>query len=164
LPAVGEDATDGSNPSCEPAGSAAKVTVEKDFTSRRMWSQALDMAARAERMHREFFWPAGSSRRPAWEPPVDILEMPNEVLVLVALPGVTSEQVQTSIDGNDLVIGGTRVLPREWRTSVIHRLELPQGRFERRVRLPNGPYQDVRRSIADGCMVIRLGKAQGPHC
>jgi hypothetical protein len=33
-----------------------------------------DMLARAERMHREIFRPAGSSHHPAWEPPVDILE------------------------------------------------------------------------------------------
>ena len=29
-------------------------------------------------------------------------------------------------------IGGERVLPQELRTAIIHRLELPQGRFERR--------------------------------
>jgi HSP20 family molecular chaperone IbpA len=133
--------------------------MDKDFPSGWMWSQAFDMLARAERMHREIFRPAGSS--PAWEPPVDILETSDEVLVLVALPGVVAEQVLASIEGNDLVIGGTRVLPREWRTAVIHRLELPQGRFERRIRLPSGRYRDVSRSVANGCLVITLSKAEG---
>ena len=126
-----------------------------------MWSQAFDMLARAERMHREIFRPAGSS--PAWEPPIDILETSEEVLVLVALPGVVAEEVQASIEGNDLVIAGTRVLPREWRTAVIHRLELPQGRFERRIRLPSGRYRHVGRSVANGCLVITLSKAEGSH-
>ncbi|HJZ34185.1 MAG TPA: Hsp20/alpha crystallin family protein [Hyphomicrobiaceae bacterium] len=134
--------------------------MDKDFPSGWMWSQAFDMLERAERMHREIFRPAGSSHRPAWEPPADILETPDEVLVLVALPGVDPEQVQAVIEGNDLVIGGTRVLPREWRTAVIHRLELPQGRFERRIRLPGGRYQDVRRATANGCLVITLTKAE----
>jgi len=133
--------------------------MDKDFPSGWMWSQAFDMLARAERMHREIFRPGGSS--PAWEPPIDILETSGEVLVLVALPGVVAEEVQASIEGNELVIAGTRVLPREWRTAVIHRLELPQGRFERRIRLPSGRYRDVDRSAANGCLVITLSKAEG---
>jgi hypothetical protein len=42
---------------------------------------------------------------------------------------------------------------------VIHRLELPQGRFERRVRLPAGRYGAVRRAAAQGCVLITLQKA-----
>jgi hypothetical protein len=53
---------------------------------------------------------------------------------------------------------GTRVLPMELRTAIIHRLELPQGRFERRVRLPAGRYSAVRRSAVDGCLLITLQK------
>ena len=134
--------------------------MEKDFPSGWMWSHAFDMLARAERMHREIFRPSGSSRWPAWEPPVDILETPAEVLVLVALPGVVPDQVEAVIEGNDLVIGGTRVLPSEWRTAIIHRLELPQGQFERRIRLPAGRYRDVRRSTTNGLLVITLRKAE----
>jgi hypothetical protein len=42
---------------------------------------------------------------------------------------------------------------------VIHRLELPQGRFYRRLRLPAGRYSGVRRAVVDGCLVITLQKA-----
>lgn len=119
------------------------------------------MLMRAERLHREFFRPAGSvSMLPVWEPPVDILETEREVLVLVALPGVSPDRVEAAIDNGDLVIRGVRVLPPELRTAVIHRLELPQGRFERRVRLPAGRYSDVRRAAVDGCLVITLEKME----
>jgi HSP20 family molecular chaperone IbpA len=124
-----------------------------------MWSEACEMLARAERMHREFFTPVRSvSRQPAWQPPIDMLETDNEVLVLVALPGVDAEQVDAAIDGADLVVAGRRVLPSELQTAVIHRLELPQGRFERRVRLPAGRYSAVRRAMVNGCLVITLEK------
>ena len=94
-----------------------------------MWSEACEMLVRAERLHREFFKPAGSpGESPAWEPPVDILETDHEVLVLVALPGVDPEQAESVIEDGYLVVGGTRVLPPELRTAAIHRLELPQGR------------------------------------
>lgn len=119
------------------------------------------MLARAERLHREFFRPVGlAARLPAWEPPVDVLETEREVLVLVALPGVDPDRVEVAVDGSELVFAGTRVLPVELRTAVIHRLELPQGRFERRVRLPAGRYSAVRRSAADGCLLLTLQKAE----
>lgn len=131
-----------------------------DFPNRWMWSEACEMLARAERMHRQFFQPVRPvSRAPAWEPPVDVLETDHDVRVLMALPGVEPERVEAAIDGADLVVAGSRVLPGELRTAVIHRLELPQGRFERRVRLPAGHYAAVRRAVKDGCLVITLEKA-----
>jgi HSP20 family protein len=124
-----------------------------------MWSEAVEMLARADRMHRELFRPAAGRPIPTWEPPVDVLETENEVLVLVALPGVDLEQVETVIEGAYLVVAGSRTLPPELATAVIHRLELPQGRFERRVRLPGGRYGAVRRAAVQGCVLITLQKA-----
>jgi HSP20 family protein len=129
-----------------------------------MWSEACEMLARAERMHRELFRPTGTqARQPAWEPPVDILETEFEVLALVALPGVDAETVEAAIEDGELVIAGTRNYPAVLRTAIIHRLELPQGRFYRRLRLPAGRYTDVRRSIVEGCLVITLKKAGASH-
>jgi HSP20 family molecular chaperone IbpA len=98
------------------------------------------------------------ARLPAWEPPLDMLETEREVLVLVALPGVDPQAVEAVLDDGDLVVAGARILPRELRTAIIHRLELPQGRFERRVRLPPGRYSAVRRSAGEGCLLITLQK------
>jgi HSP20 family protein len=124
-----------------------------------MWSQACEMLARAERLNRELFRPRGEvAQAPAWEPPLDMLETEREVLVLVALPGVNPVAVEAALDAGDLVVAGTRVLPSALRTAVIHRLELPQGRFERRVRLPPGRYSAVSRSTVDGCLLITLQK------
>lgn len=134
--------------------------MDRDLTRNWMWSEACEMLARAERLHRELFRPAGvAACVPAWEPPVDVLETEREVIALVALPGVNPEQVKVTVEGSDLVFAGTRVLPAELGSAVIHRLELPQGRFERRVRLPAGRYNAVRRSAADGCLVITLEKS-----
>jgi HSP20 family protein len=88
-----------------------------------------------------------------------VLETEREVLVLVALPGVEPERIETAIDAGHLVVKANRVLPAELRTAVIHRLELPQGRFERRIRLPAGRYEAVRRAAAYGCVLITLQKA-----
>jgi HSP20 family protein len=52
-------------------------------------------------------------------------------------------------------------LPPQLRTAVIHRLELPQGRFERRILLPSGLYDRIVRAVSDGCLLISLRKALG---
>jgi HSP20 family protein len=132
-----------------------------DLPNSWMWSEACDMLARAERLHREFFHPVQSgSRIPSWAPPVDVIETEHAVLVLVALPGVDPDRVEAVIDGGDLVVVGARVLPAELGTAVIHRLELPQGRFERRIPLPSGRYAAVRRTTSNGCVLITLEKAR----
>jgi len=124
-----------------------------------MWSEACEMLARAERLHRQSFGPRSSLRAPAWEPPADVLETAREVLVIVALPGVATDAVEVAIEDGAVTIVGVRVPPAALRDAVIHRLELPQGRFERRLALPPGRYRNVTRHAVDGCLVISLEKA-----
>jgi HSP20 family protein len=123
------------------------------------WSEAFELLERAERMHRQFFQPVGPPSTIAWAPPVDVLETERAVLVLVALPGVDLEEVNASVEGDELVFSGAREFPAEMQTAIIHRLELPHGRFERRVRLPPGRYRSIHRSAAKGCLLVTLEKA-----
>jgi HSP20 family protein len=126
-----------------------------------MWSEALQALAQADRLHRQIFRPVTEPQhRPSWEPPVDMLETADKLLVFAALPGVDPAEVQAVIEGDGvLVISGHRVLPAELRTATIHRLELPQGFFERRIALPAGSYETVRSAAVNGCLVISLTKA-----
>lgn len=128
-----------------------------------MWAEACESLARAERAHRRVFEPrpAGTGTRlPVWQPPADVLETEREVLILVALPGVDPAAVEAVIEDGVLHVAGQRLLPPELRHAAIHRLELPQGRFERRIPLPPGRYSAaVRHSLVHGCLLVRLDKA-----
>jgi HSP20 family protein len=123
-----------------------------------MWAEACDALARAERMHRQFFRLGMRDTRPAWEPPVDILETEDELWIIAALPGVDAPQVEISVEGGVLVIAGERLAPALKQAAIIHRLEIPQGRFERRIALPPGRFELHRRDIADGCLTLTLRK------
>ena len=124
-----------------------------------MLSEAIDQLTRAERLHRQFFSLRPTDAREAtWEPPIDVLETDEELLILVALPGVDLDQVEVVIDNGVLVISGQRTLPAELRNARIHRLELPQGRFERRLALPPGRFA-VSRFAINGCVALRLEKS-----
>jgi HSP20 family molecular chaperone IbpA len=125
-----------------------------------MLSEAIDSLTRAERLRQQFFslQSRAGSREPSWEPPIDVLETDREILILVALPGVDPEHVEAVIENGTLVVSGQRVLPVELRNARIHRLELPQGRFERRIVLPTGRYA-VSRFAVNGCIVLPLAKS-----
>jgi HSP20 family molecular chaperone IbpA len=73
---------------------------------------------------------------------------------------VNPSSVEISIEGDEMTISGYREFPPEMRTAAIHRLELPQGRFERRVKLPRGRYSGISRSASDGCLIIALEKSE----
>jgi HSP20 family protein len=124
-----------------------------------MLSDAIETLARAERLHQQFLnlQPLAGSREPRWEPPIDVLETEQEILILVALPGVDPDEVEALIENDSLVVRGRRVLPDELRSARILRLELPQGRFERRIPLPIGRYS-VSRFATYGCVGLRLSK------
>jgi len=125
-----------------------------------MWGDALNMLARADRLQRQLFQPAATRARQAiWEPPVDVLETEAVVLIIAALPGVSEAAVNLTIDGAGLLIAGERAAPAELDRAKIHRLELPQGRFERRVPLPPGRYDKIERRTVNGCLVVSLRKA-----
>ncbi len=123
-----------------------------------MWSEAVAVLTRAEHLQQQFFRPLPASENIAWEPPVDMLELEDMVLIIVALPGIDPDHVETVIEDGSLRVSGRREHPPELRTAVIHRLELPQGRFERRVPLPPGRYAAVRRSASNGCLLVSLHK------
>jgi len=128
-----------------------------------MWIEACEVLTRAERLQSQFFQPGrrrAAERLPIWEPPVDVLETEYEVLIVVALPGVDPAQVEASIEGSALHVSGLRLLPPELRSAAIHRLELPQGRFERHVLLPPGNYSAIRHTALHGCLLVRLDKAR----
>jgi HSP20 family protein len=124
-----------------------------------MLSDAIGTLARAERLHQQFLKlrPLVGTREPCWEPPIDVLETDREVLILIALPGVDPDDVEALIDEGVLVVRGRRVLPPELQNARILRMELPQGRFERRIALPLGRYT-ITRFATYGCIGLRLAK------
>ncbi len=124
----------------------------------RMWAEACELLEQAERLQRQFFRPAGEALRPAWEPPVDIFETEEDLWIAVALPGVVPEDVRIVIQDRTLLVTGQRPLPLESRGSMIHRVEIPHGRFERRIVLPVGRFELRRRDLSNGCLTLSLRK------
>ena len=127
-----------------------------------MWDRAQELLERADRLHRQFFH-LGSPRRggPTWEPPVDVFEGEREVRVRVALPGVQLSQGEVLFEERELVVRGESRSPGATTEEHVHRLEIPQGRFERHVALPADCAELVSQELVDGCLVLIWRKAGG---
>lgn len=124
-----------------------------------MWSEALRMLDRAERAQRH----PTPSRTPGhrrWEPAVDIYETDEHLWVVAALPGVTADQLDIAIEQGVLTLSGQRRLPKAAHQGLTHRLEIPHGRFERRLALPPRPLELVLNELADGCLYLGFRKRQ----
>ena len=126
----------------------------------RMWSQAVELLAEAERLHRQFFRLSAVETAPAWEPPIDVFEDDREIVVVVAMPGVAAERIHVALDGATLVVRGTRQLPFDSARFRLRQLEIPYGAFERRFTLPAGTFEVGRPELVQGCLVLRLKKRE----
>lgn len=125
---------------------------------RSMWTEALDMLERADRLHRQFFQMGNiESRGPTWEPPADVFETEDGITVLVAFPGVAENDVEVVVDGGALFVMGKRAMPAR-AGAMILRLEIPFGHFRRRVDLPTGHFKISEQSLVNGCLRLTLRK------
>jgi HSP20 family molecular chaperone IbpA len=123
-----------------------------------MWAQAFDLLEQADRLHRHFFQLSREPEKgPCWEPPVDLFESEQRLVIVVALPGVPVEQLQIVIDGAALSVIGERP-PAVFGSAMIRRLEIPYGRFERRIDLPRGRFEIEERVLEYGCLRLILRK------
>jgi HSP20 family molecular chaperone IbpA len=125
-----------------------------------MWAQACALIDEADRMHRQFFRLTASERMQAlWEPPADVFEDEHEIIVVVALPGVSLERVEITSEPGTLVVRAERPLPFAGSRYAVRQLEIPYGCFERRISLPQVRLETGTRQLIDGCLILRLVKA-----
>ncbi len=124
-----------------------------------------EMQQLSDEAFRGFFAiPAGGAGR-FWQPPIDIHETDDAVLVKVELAGVKADDLQVSLSPDDrlLNVSGSRsesAREREGR-SRCHQMEIYFGPFERAVALPSGIRLDrdaIKASYKEGFLLVTLPK------
>jgi HSP20 family protein len=123
-----------------------------------MWAGTVDLLDQAERLRRQFFRLAANAEptQPRWEPPVDVYAGQDQLLIEVALPGVPVERMELVLGAGEIVVRGERRLPTHPAGTELKRLEIPYGRFERRLSLGPGQWELVGRNLVDGCLELLL--------
>lgn len=100
------------------------------------------------------------SGRPSM-PAIDIIELAEEVVVLIDLPGVSAEAVELSLTGNMLTVKATRAghdFP-ETANPRLHLTERANVHFERAIPLPVAVNADaICAETRDGLLTVKLSK------
>ena len=121
-----------------------------------MWGEALQLLDQAERLQKAFSRPNESEQ--SWEPPIDIVETSEALFVHVALPGVSGEAIVVGLETDALTVSAVRGFPVTARGARLHRVEIPYGRFFRRIALPVASLEPAGRSFIDGCLTLAFRK------
>ena len=85
-----------------------------------------------------------------------MFEAEEELAILIALPGADPRRIEVGFDRGELVVAAIRVLPEMCARSSVRRMEIPLGRFERRIQLPPNKYELRERRLIEGCLNLRL--------
>ncbi|MCM2341176.1 Hsp20/alpha crystallin family protein [Rhodoferax sp.] len=119
-------------------------------------AEAIEWLQGAGRLQRQFFQLGRSGDLPLWEPPVDMFGNEQAICLLIALPGVAAERMDVRLEQQAVVVRGERSLAGHFAAGTILQLEIPYGRFERRVPLPYDDYRVADMVLQDGCLRLTL--------
>ncbi len=93
-------------------------------------------------------------------PPVDVIELPEEVVVQIDLPGVAAEAVELSLVGNMLTLSVNRVRQEFPGEARVHLRERFIGRYQRSIPLPASVNDDtIRAETRDGLLTVTMKKS-----
>ena len=131
-----------------------------------MWAQACELLDQADRMQRGFVRYVGPSADAAartdaavWEPPVDIQETSGGLQFVFALPGVSPEHIDVRLEPNALSVSAIRPARLGSADSVVRLMEIPHGRFYRKIALAGGQFRLGETRYLNGCLEVRLVRA-----
>lgn len=116
-------------------------------------------------MDRLFSNVAGGVENGGWpspfvgQPPVNVWESAEAVFVETEIPGVTSDQVEITVAGDQLTLRVERPEKADEAT-VYHRRERPSGSMSRVIKLPaEVEAEQVEAQLTNGVLTITLPKA-----
>jgi len=133
-----------------------------------LWEPFRDMLSLRDRMDRLFDeftgrgWPEEESLTTGvWNPPVDVYENKDSIVIKVDIPEVKKEDVEISVQGNTLTLRGERKHEREVQEKDYYRMERSYGTFSRSFILPGTVEPDkIEATFAGGVLTITLPKKE----
>jgi HSP20 family protein len=128
------------------------------------WNPLRELEQLQRRMDRLFQDAYGAEGRP-WRagvyPLVNISEDPDHFYVRAELPGVQAENLEITLQDNNLILRGERKIPAEEKQVNYHRRERESGFFRRVVALPAMlPGDKVEATCKDGILTIKMAKPE----
>ena len=132
------------------------------------WEPFRDFVTLRDRMDRLFGEAAGRSwpteeglTTGVWNPPVDVFESNDSIVLKADLPEVNKDEVDISVDGNVLTIRGERKREQEVKEKEFYRMERSYGTFTRSFTLPGTvDPEKIEAGFAGGVLTVTLPKRE----
>ena len=100
----------------------------------------------------------------AWVPDVEVVRQPNDLTVLVDLPGISPDEIDISINDGLLTIAGERMMEQRDEQDGFVRTERAYGSFMRTVILPDGADESrIEAKFDNGVLEIDVPLAAESH-
>jgi HSP20 family protein len=105
--------------------------------------------------------PGEELREGVWQPPVDIFEDAESLIIKAELPGIDQKDIDVRIEDSTLTLRGERKHDQEVRKENYHRIERYYGSFQRSFSLPATIDQEKVKATCDkGVLTIVLPKKE----
>jgi len=104
--------------------------------------------------------PLAGQDRIEFLPSFDVKETKDQYIFKADMPGVKAGDLDVSLSGNRLTIGGKRESEREEKGDTYYTCERTYGSFQRSFTLPEGTNANaVSADLKDGVLSVTIGKA-----
>jgi HSP20 family protein len=106
-------------------------------------------------------WGFGPLFERGYQPALDVSETDEAVVVKAELPGMTRDDIDISVQGNTLTIGGEKKETAEDRGKDYYVSERRYGTFRRALTLPSGvDAEHIEAKYRDGVLTVTLPKSE----
>lgn len=93
----------------------------------------------------------------AWNPPTDIFETCDAIVIKMELAGVVEEDVEVKVSNNYLVVRGKRIDGQQVKKENFHLMEIQYGMFERVFGMPSHmDLTKVSASLKNGFLLVTI--------
>jgi HSP20 family protein len=124
-----------------------------------------DLLSLQERMNRLFEESLKGRLQPtlgaeSWVPLADVYETADAFVVLIELPGLSQDDIEVQVDGEELTIRGERQMGASARPESFHRMERSYGLFSRSFRLTeDADPSRLTAQFRDGLLRLEVSRA-----
>ena len=120
------------------------------------------MESEVDRLFKNLFVaknPLGLLSESVWQPPTDVFETSNEIVICMEIPSVNEQDFSIFVVEDVLTIKGEKKNEHEDRQEDHYRLERTYGSFHRSIALPAGIDQEkAEAAIENGVLTVRFPK------
>lgn len=109
----------------------------------------------------DFFNDVVTTQRESFVPRLDISENDDQFEINVELPGMDKDDIDVSLNNNQLTVSGQRKWENEDKDKTYHRIETSYGEFSRTFTLPdNVDEESINAEYDNGVLNITINKAE----